>query len=113
MNISELQQEFIIEDLMISHHGNPSDADADILPLDVDDGGHLGQVSNDDVVLINKPGNHHEPATVVLTLKAVVTIIATAGGVRSTIGITRHLEDLLAQTFQLELVSAELDPSKP
>lgn len=47
-----------------------------------------------------------------VTIKAVVTVTVTAGGFLSTIGLTRHLEDLGGQTFLLELVSADLDPSK-
>ncbi|KAK9909995.1 hypothetical protein M0R45_033972 [Rubus argutus] len=45
-----------------------------------------------------------------VTIKAVVTVTVTAGGFLSTIGLTRHLEDLGGQTFLLELVSADLDP---
>lgn len=47
-----------------------------------------------------------------VTIKAVVTVTVTAGGFLSTIGLTRHLEDLGGKTFLLELVSADLDPSK-
>lgn len=47
-----------------------------------------------------------------VTIKAVVTVTVTAGGFLSTIGLTRHLEDLGGQTFLLELLSADLDPSK-
>lgn len=47
-----------------------------------------------------------------VTIKAVVTVTVTAGGFLSTIGLTRHLEDLGGKTFLLELVSADLHPSK-
>lgn len=50
----------------------------------------------------------------VLVLKALLTVKAT-GGFFANLGLTRPLDDLtdlLGKTFLLELVSAELDPSK-
>lgn len=54
-----------------------------------------------------EPNSNHQ-----VTIKAVVTVTVTAGGFLSTIGLTRQLEDLGGKTFLLELVSADLDPSK-
>ncbi|XP_050387717.1 linoleate 13S-lipoxygenase 2-1, chloroplastic-like [Argentina anserina] len=92
---SQLQQEIHFDE-MISHHENPSLAN--ILPRH---GSHSSQVSGD----VLTPEDDQD----VLTIKAVLTVIATAGGFLSTLGITRHLEDLLGKTFLLELVSTELD----
>ncbi|CAK9146783.1 unnamed protein product [Ilex paraguariensis] len=49
------------------------------------------------------------------TVKVVVTVLATAGGLLSNLGLTRGLDDisdLFGRSLLLELVAAELDPSK-
>ena len=48
-------------------------------------------------------------------MKAIVTVKPTVGGLLSNLGIDRGLDDiqdLLGKTLLLELVQAELDPSK-
>ncbi|KAK1314218.1 hypothetical protein QJS10_CPA06g01742 [Acorus calamus] len=48
-------------------------------------------------------------------VKAIVTVNITIAGALSHVGINRGLDnitDLLGKTFFLELISAELDPSK-
>lgn len=55
-----------------------------------------------------------EKATI--TVKAVITVKSTTSDVISSIGMTKPLDDiqdLLGRTFLVELVSAELDGSKP
>lgn len=50
-----------------------------------------------------------------IKVKAVVTVKQTIGGLITSVGIERGLDDikdLLGKTLLLELVSAELDPSK-
>lgn len=50
-----------------------------------------------------------------VTVKAVVTVQATVGGLLSNLGITRPVDDitdLLGKTFRLELVSNQLDSRK-
>lgn len=50
-----------------------------------------------------------------IKVKAVVTVKQTIGGLMTSVGIERGLDDikdLLGKTLLLELVSAELDPSK-
>ncbi|XP_004308210.1 PREDICTED: linoleate 13S-lipoxygenase 2-1, chloroplastic-like [Fragaria vesca subsp. vesca] len=95
---SQLQQESHLDEL-ISHHENSSLANI----LRHRRGVRPCKVSNDALEAA-------DDQAAALTIKAVVTVIATAGGFLSTIGITHHLEDLLGKTFLLELVSAELDP---
>lgn len=49
------------------------------------------------------------------TVKAVLSVKITVGGEFAHMGLSRGLDDigdLLGKTFLLELVSAELDPSK-
>lgn len=63
---------------------------------------------------------HHEESTdhaieKTITVKAVVTVQPTVTGFFKSLGIDRGLDDikdLLGKTLLLELVSAELDPSK-
>lgn len=65
------------------------------------------------------PGNIRADVTTptekATAVKAVVTVQLTVGGFLSNLGIDRGLDDitdLLGKTLLLELVSAELDPSK-
>ncbi|PIN14610.1 Linoleate 13S-lipoxygenase [Handroanthus impetiginosus] len=49
------------------------------------------------------------------SVKAVVTVLQTVGGALSHLGLTRGLDDIadvLGRTLLVELVAAELDPSK-